>query len=134
MNIQTALEWLTGFAWKEAPGRATRCHFFEACGNRILEGQETLRYVTGFFRGHARMAFVCPECARRLLLGLRNHVEGLRGRRPATAEEILAAQDLYETAHGDAGIQIDDDALVSEADGGFWVQGWVWVSEESQEG
>ena len=27
----------------------------------------------------------------------------------------------------DDNIEIDDDALVSEGDGGAWVQAWVWV-------
>lgn len=30
-------------------------------------------------------------------------------------------------------VQIDDDATVSEADGGAWVAAWVWVPQDDDE-
>jgi hypothetical protein len=30
-------------------------------------------------------------------------------------------------------LEIDQDATVSEGDGGAWVQAWVWVSKEESE-
>ena len=48
------------------------------------------------------------------------------GRRPATQAEIAMARRLY-TSHSCADIEIDDAAVVSEADDGVWVQAWVRV-------
>lgn len=41
----------------------------------------------------------------------------------ATRDEIDEARSLYERDD----VNIDDDALVSRADEGVWVQAWVWV-------
>ena len=42
----------------------------------------------------------------------------------ATPEQIRVATNVH--ANGEC--EIDDGALVSEADDGYWVQAWVWVS------
>ena len=44
----------------------------------------------------------------------------------ATPEQISAARELYALGSDD-NIEIDDNALVSTADDGVWVQAWVWV-------
>lgn len=46
----------------------------------------------------------------------------------ATQEEI----DLAREIHASQEITIDDDAEVERLDGGYWVRGWLWVSEESK--
>jgi hypothetical protein len=43
----------------------------------------------------------------------------------ATPDQIDEAREMY----SDDDIEIDDDALVSEGDGGAWVQAWVWVPD-----
>ena len=50
-------------------------------------------------------------------------------RRPATADEILAAR----AACPDEDVQVDDDALVSEIDDSpsVWVQSWIYVPKET---
>jgi hypothetical protein len=48
----------------------------------------------------------------------------------ASADQIQAARDLYQTDE----CEIDDDASTSEADEGYWVQAWVWVSTANEEG
>ena len=40
--------------------------------------------------------------------------------------EIGKARALYQ----EDDIEIDDDALVSRAEDGFWVQAWVWVGND----
>lgn len=47
----------------------------------------------------------------------------------ATPQEIQAARDEYANDE----CEIDDGALVSHADDGYWVQSWVWVPTESEE-
>jgi len=47
----------------------------------------------------------------------------------ATDEELAAARRL----HADDDVQIYDDAQVSEADEGMWVEAWVWVPLEAIE-
>lgn len=44
-------------------------------------------------------------------------------RPPATPEQIDRARKL----HCSDDINVDDDAVVSVADEGVWVQAWVWV-------
>lgn len=44
----------------------------------------------------------------------------------ATPDQIDEAREMYAQGSDD-NIEIDDDALVSEGDGGAWVQAWVWV-------
>ena len=48
-----------------------------------------------------------------------------------TDEEKDRVRDLYDSDE----IAIDDDALTSRPDpeeGGFWVQGWLWCSDEEE--
>lgn len=40
--------------------------------------------------------------------------------------EVEKARDLYETND----IQIDENAMISLATDGIWVQAWVWLSNE----
>lgn len=47
----------------------------------------------------------------------------------ATKEERNAARELYADCSAD-NITIDDDAAVSEADYGVWVQAWVFVHDD----
>jgi hypothetical protein len=47
---------------------------------------------------------------------------------PADAALIERARQLYEAV----GIEIDGDAIISEAAYGNWVQGWLWVPEVSK--
>lgn len=49
---------------------------------------------------------------------------------PADAAEIEAARDAYQ----DDDLEIDDDALVSHADEGYWVSAWVWIDNDDAEG
>ena len=50
----------------------------------------------------------------------------------ATPDEIERAR--VEHAEGsDNSIEIDDEALASRADCGFWVQAWVWLENGSDE-
>lgn len=50
----------------------------------------------------------------------------------ATPAQIDAARTMY--AQGtDYSIEIDDGALVSNADEGAWVQAWVWVPHPADE-
>ena len=46
----------------------------------------------------------------------------------ATGEEISLARDIHEGHE----VKIVDNAEVKRIEGGFWIQGWLWVSEESQ--
>lgn len=41
-------------------------------------------------------------------------------------DEIIRAQNLYAGTH----VAVDDDALMSKADGGAWIQAWVWLDED----
>ena len=47
----------------------------------------------------------------------------------ATPEEIALARERY-AAGSDNDIEIDDNAKVSRADDGTWVQAWVWLAQE----
>jgi len=44
-------------------------------------------------------------------------------KKKATLEQIENARCLHQCDE----IEIDDEALVSEAEDGYWVQAWVWV-------
>lgn len=44
-------------------------------------------------------------------------------KKKATPEQIDQARDIHQSND----VEINDDAGVSEADNGFWVQAWVWV-------
>lgn len=45
---------------------------------------------------------------------------------PATTEEIQRARDEYQNDD----VEIDEGAEASHADGGVWVQAWVWLGDE----
>ena len=45
---------------------------------------------------------------------------------PADPAEIEEARQI----HASDEINIDDNAGISHADGGFWVQAWVWVEDK----
>lgn len=47
---------------------------------------------------------------------------------PGNPTVISAAREAY----GDDECEIDDDAQVSEGEGGTWVAAWVWVEDEDQ--
>lgn len=49
----------------------------------------------------------------------------------ATPDQIEAAREEYAQGSDD-NIEIDDDALVSEGEGGYWVQAWVWIAEATE--
>lgn len=55
--------------------------------------------------------------------------EGMDSKPRATPYQIARARRLYAQGSDDD-IEIDDDALVSEGDGGAWVQAWVWVPNQ----
>jgi hypothetical protein len=46
----------------------------------------------------------------------------------ATAEEVRLARDIHATEE----IQIADNTKIQRVEGGYWVQGWLWVSDESR--
>jgi hypothetical protein len=49
----------------------------------------------------------------------------------ATSREKERARDLFDSDE----INVDDDALASRPggdEGGFWVQGWLWCSDEEE--
>jgi hypothetical protein len=48
----------------------------------------------------------------------------------ASDEEIERARDQYALGSDDD-IEVDDGALSSQADGGTWVQAWVWLPDEA---
>lgn len=75
----------------------------------------------------AKEALLAPMVAAMSAEGITlAHVFGLcHARWGATKEQIDAAI----TVHGDDECEIDDYACVSEGDGGYWVQAWVWVDE-----
>jgi hypothetical protein len=58
-------------------------------------------------------------------------LEDLRSVRDNTAtdEQLDAARKLYRSNE----IEIDDDAAISQADDGYWVQAWVWVPVENED-
>jgi len=45
---------------------------------------------------------------------------------------IEAATDQYATG-SDHDIEIDEDAAISDADNGTWVQAWVWIFDDDEE-
>ena len=47
-------------------------------------------------------------------------------------ELVAEARRLY-AVESDNTIEVDDDAKTSVADGGVWVQAWVWVEEELED-
>jgi hypothetical protein len=47
----------------------------------------------------------------------------------ASAAQREAALAIH--GNGDE-LEIDDGALVSQGDGGYWVQAWVWVPEQGE--
>lgn len=47
----------------------------------------------------------------------------------ASAEEIAQALDIH--GQGCDEIVIDDDALISRSEHGYFIQAWLWVSTES---
>lgn len=61
-----------------------------------------------------------------LLADLRAAIERTE---PADPAEIEAARDGYQ----DDDLEIDDDALVSHADEGYWVSAWVWIAHDDDE-
>lgn len=50
----------------------------------------------------------------------------------ASEQDIERARELYAVG-SDNNIEVDGDAIVSEGDGGVWVQAWVWVPYEDDE-
>ena len=46
----------------------------------------------------------------------------------ATEEEIELARRIH-TDHDE--VRVSDIAEINRVNGGFWVQGWLWVSDES---
>jgi len=46
-----------------------------------------------------------------------------------TPEQLTAARAAY-ALRSDDNLEIDEEALVSEGEGGVWVQAWVWMSDE----
>jgi hypothetical protein len=53
-------------------------------------------------------------------------------REPATFGEIAAAEEAYASGSDD-NIEIDQDAMYSKSDNGYWVQAWVYVANEEEE-
>jgi hypothetical protein len=54
----------------------------------------------------------------------------------AATSEFFATADEVDRARAEYGCddrEVDAEALVSRADGGFWVQGWVWLDTEAEE-
>lgn len=51
----------------------------------------------------------------------------------ATPAEIARARELYAEGSDDD-IEVDDNAKASRADDGLWVQAWVWLPNEDDEG
>jgi hypothetical protein len=49
----------------------------------------------------------------------------------ATKKQIARAREEYEDSDD---VKIDDDALVSEGEGATWVQAWVLLPDEEEEG
>ncbi len=49
-------------------------------------------------------------------------------KKKATPDQIDQARLIHQSHE----VEIDDDAGVSEADAGFWVQAWVWVPVEEE--
>lgn len=47
----------------------------------------------------------------------------------ATSEQLTAARAAY-ALRSDDNLEIDEEALVSEGEGGVWVQAWVWMPNE----
>ena len=47
----------------------------------------------------------------------------------ATTEQIRRAKKEYETDE----IEIDDNAIVSEAEEGVWISAWVWLEHKEEE-
>lgn len=56
----------------------------------------------------------------------------LFGERRTVAElqAVKAAQDLYQR---EGEIEVDDSALCSRSDAGYYVQAWVWVEDQTTE-
>lgn len=48
---------------------------------------------------------------------------------PTRPEELARARDLYSDG---VTISVDDDAKVSRADDGTWVQAWVWIDYDGE--
>lgn len=59
----------------------------------------------------------------------RLELKKLKERPKATAEQIERARLMY-AYPSDDDIEIDEDALVSNADTGVWVQAWVWLPDD----
>lgn len=51
----------------------------------------------------------------------------------ADAALLDAARDRYALGSNDD-VEIDDGAVTSVGDGGTWVQAWVWIANEEEEG
>jgi len=47
----------------------------------------------------------------------------------ATDDQLAEARAI----HANDDLEIDDDATVSEADNGYWVQAWVWVPQDDED-
>lgn len=52
----------------------------------------------------------------------------LSGKREKYVEK--AREWCLDVREGEIELEVDDDARTSKADGGCWVQGWIWVPEE----
>jgi hypothetical protein len=70
--------------------------------------------------GESLPAGECPEC------GCLVHALSTESR--ASAELIERARARY-AMPSDDDIEVDDDARISEGEGGTWVQAWVWVPD-----
>lgn len=68
------------------------------------------------------------ELSRERLQAALNGCETVR-KSTATDLQLDAARERWSSVD----LQIDDDATVSEGDGGYWVQAWVWVKEVDPE-
>ena len=85
--------------------------------------------------------WTCPDCGRQYedMTGgpcpsddCPSHDKIADNRPRATPDQIDEARKMYAEGSDDD-IEIDDDALVSEGEGGTWVQAWVWVAAEATE-
>lgn len=69
-----------------------------------------------------------PNVSQGLRLSLASILKSLDQEDPETArlrqKFLSAARDLYQNDE----LEFDDDAALSESQGGYWVQGWKWIA------
>ena len=61
---EVAKHWLAGWIWRDAPKVSVECHL---CHGFIRGGTRVYRYITGFYNGNPRLAYVCEKCGRELV-------------------------------------------------------------------